>query len=200
MPRMPADQRRAQARIAARDLLRSGVTIDRLTLRLVAEEAGVPLPTLTYAYGAVGELIGDLRVEFEHLVAVKQRTMGPGGLTVELTRMNDEYLDILVNDPSNIEVLRWQMLLIMRGEIVSPGGLSMRSCLRRIQETSGEQWALPIEELSMLAQGMISGAHVQFFVRGADEVALAAWRREAHEWVAALGRLALPDGAAPRGD
>lgn len=190
--RMSAEQRRGLARAAARALLADGTAADHLTLRSVADRADVPLSTLTYAYGSVGDLLNDLRVDFEHQVAEDQRCVGDGGLVVELNRMMAGYLDIIAADPANVEIVRWQMLLIAQGEIVTPGGLSMRGCLRRIQDASGELWALPLEELSMLTQAMISGGHVQFFVRGADDVALAAWRQEAGQFVEALGQLALP--------
>jgi AcrR family transcriptional regulator len=192
---MSAEQRRGQARAAARALLADGTTVDQLALRSVADQAGIPLSTLTYSYGSVGDLLTDLRSEFEQQVAADQLRVGAGGLVVELNRMMAGYLDLIAADPSNVEILRWQMLLIARGEIVTSGGLSMRGCLRRIQDASGEQWALPLAELSMLTQAMISGGHVQFFVRGADDVALAAWRQDAEQFVEALGRLALPYAA-----
>lgn len=190
---MSADDRRAQARSAARALLAGGLTADHLTLRVVAAEADVPLPTLHYVYGSIGELLADLQTDFEVEVATTQMAVGSGGLVNELGDLMESYLAILTRDPSNIEILRWQLLLIARGEIVIAGGMSMRGCLRRIQERSGEQWKLPIDELSTLTQSMISGMHVQFFVRGADEVALDAWRQDARLCVSALGELAVAD-------
>jgi hypothetical protein len=102
------------------------------------------------------------------------------------------YLMILYNDPSNVEILRWQFQLVARGEIQLPGGMTMAPCLTRIQERSGEQWRLSVDDLSTLAQAMISGMHVQFFVRGADRAALESWWQEARMLVDALVRLAEP--------
>lgn len=71
-------------------------------------------------------------------------------------------------------------------------GFSMLPCLRRILERSDEQWALPLTELSIVTQAMISGMHVQFYVRGADLVALKAWRDDAALIVNQLTALARP--------
>lgn len=189
---MDPTERRALARRAARKVLATGVTADRLTLRMVAEQADMPLPTLTYVYGAITDLLNDLRFEFETQVAATQSCMGSGGLSKELLKMFRDYLTILYSDPSNVEILRWQFQLVGRGEIVLPGGMSMAPCLTKIQERSGEQWRLSVDDLSTLAQAMISGMHVQFFVRGADRVALRAWWQEARMVVDALVRLAEP--------
>lgn len=197
MVRMSADARRAQARLTARHLLATGTTADRLTLRMVADEAGIPLATLTYAYGCVAELLSDLRGEFESEVAASQMKVGGGGLSVELLRMFDAYLDILSDEPSNIEILRWQFLLIGRGEILMAGGLSMAACLHRIQQRSGQHWSLSVERLSVLTQSAISGMHVQFLVQGADQLALEAWRRDARTIVDLLSALALGHTASP---
>ncbi|MFI0432853.1 MAG: hypothetical protein ACH36H_06895 [Candidatus Nanopelagicales bacterium] len=194
---MSADQRRASARAAARALLARGTSADELTLRMVAKEGAMPLQTLNYVYRSIAELLADLQAEFESQVALTQQDVGDGGLVIELGGLIESYVAILRDDPSNMEIIRWQMLLIGRGEIVMAGGLSMRACLSRIQERSGEQWRLPLEELSVLTQAMISGMHVQFFVRGADQVALEAWRQDAQLIVAALGRLALPEPEQP---
>ena len=182
MARMYPAERQALARRAAREVLTSGVTADRLTLRMVADQAQMPLPTLTYVYGAIAELFNDLQVEFET----------QGGLSKELLKMFRDYLTILYKDPSNIEILRWQVLRVARGELIIPGGMTMAPCLRRIQEQSGEQWRLSVDDLSTLAQAMISGLHLQFFVRGADRAALLAWWQEARMVVDALARLAEP--------
>lgn len=192
MTRMDPADRQALARRAARQVLATGVTADQLTLRMVAEQADMPLPTLTYVYGAVSELLGDLRVEFETQAAAAQSCVGSGGLSKELLKMFRDYLTILYDDPSNVEILRWQFQLIGRGEILLPGGMTMAPCLTRIQQRSGEQWRLSVDDLSTLAQAMISGMHVQFFVRGADRVALRAWWQEARMVVDALVRLAEP--------
>ena len=56
MVRMSVDARRTQARLVARHLLATGTAADHLTLRMVANEAGMPLATLTYAYGCVAEV------------------------------------------------------------------------------------------------------------------------------------------------
>lgn len=189
---MDPAERRALARRAARSVLATGVTADQLTLRLVAAEADMPLPTLTYVYGAITELLNDLRFEFETQAAATQSCVGSGGLSKELLKMFKDYLTILYVDPSNIEILRWQFQLVGRGEIVLPGGMSMAPCLTKIQAQSGEQWRLSVDDLSTLAQAMISGMHVQFFVRGADRVALRAWWQEARMVVDALVRLAEP--------
>ena len=124
-------------------------------------------------------------------MAASQMKVGDGGLAVELLAMIDAYLDILSDEPSNIEILRWQFLLIGRGEILMAGGLSMAACLHRIQQQSGERWSLSIEQLSVLTQSAISGMHVQFLVQGADLLALVAWRRDARTIVDLLCRLAL---------
>lgn len=194
MVRMPASERRAQAREAARSLLRTGVTADTLTLRSVAQELEIPLPTLTYVYGSVAQLLSDLRTEFEARVAAAQADVGRGGLVTELQHMVEMYLDVLAADSANIEILRWQFLLVGKAEIIVSGGLTMSGCLRRIQQNSGEEWGLPLEDLSVLAQSMISGMHLQFFVRGADEVALSAWRQDGRLMADYLGRLAAVQG------
>jgi AcrR family transcriptional regulator len=192
MARLSPADRQALARRAARELLASGVTADALTLRMVAQRADMPLPTLTYVYGRVGELLADLQFEFESQVAATQSNVGTGGLAKELEKMLRAYLMIMHNDPANIEILRWQFQQVGRGEIRIPGGLTMVGCLNRIQERSGEQWRLSVDDLSTLAQSMISGMHMQFFVRGADRPALEAWWRESRMIVEALDRLAQP--------
>ena len=192
MARMYPAERQALARRAAREVLASGVTADRLTLRMVAEQAHMPLPTLTYVYGAIAELFDDLQREFETQAATAQCRVGAGGLSKELLKMFRDYLTILYKDPSNIEILRWQVLRVARGDLIIPGGMTMAPCLRRIQEQSGEQWRLSVNDLSTLAQAMISGLHLQFFVRGADRAALLAWWQEARMVVDALARLAEP--------
>jgi len=68
----------------------------------------------------------------------------------------------------------------------------MVGCLTRIQRNSGERWRLSVDDLSTLAQAMISGMHVQFFLRGADRTALEVWWQEARMVVDALARLAEP--------
>ena len=79
MVRMSIDQRRGAARQAARELLRGDITIDRLTLSMIAEHCGTPLATLTYAYGSIGQLLGDLRTEFETAAAADQLQVGAEG-------------------------------------------------------------------------------------------------------------------------
>ena len=192
MSRLSPADRQALARRAAREILAAGVTADALTLRMVAEHADMPLATLTYVYGRVGELLADLQFEFESEVAATQANTGSGGLAKELQKMLRAYLMILHNDPANVEILRWQFQLVGRGEIRIPGGLTMVGCLQRIQERSGERWRLSVDDLSTLAQAMISGMHMQFFVRGADRAALEAWWQESRMVVDALDRLAQP--------
>lgn len=192
MVRMSVDQRRTHARAVARQLLGSGTTAEKLTLRPVAEASGTPLATLTYAYRSVTDLLADLRAEFEAECAENQRHVGGRGLRIELARMLDGYLDVIAQDRANAEIVRWQMLLIARGDIVLSAGLSMRACLRHIQEQSGEQWRLSVDELSTVTQAMVSGMHVQFLVRGADPVALRAWREDAASVVDAAVTLAQP--------
>lgn len=187
----PAD-RRALARRAARQVLANGVTADRLTLHMVAEQAQMPLASLTYVYGAVGDLLGDLHEEFMAAGAAKQANIGAGGLSKELLKLFRDYLKFLHADRANIEILRWQVLLILRGELVVPKGLSMAPLLIQIKERSGERWRLSVDDLSTLTQEMIPGMHIQFFVRGATEVALEAWWQDARMVVDALVRLAEP--------
>ena len=192
MPRMQPSDRRALARQAAREVLASGATAERLTLRMVAEQAHMPLPSLTYVYGAVGDLLNDLHSEFIAAGASTQANIGGGGLSRELLKALREYLKFLHGDRANVEILRWQVLLVLRGELVIPDGLSMAPMLAQIKERSGEHWRLSVDDLSTLSQEMISGMHLQFFVRGATEAALEAWWQDARMVVDALVRLAEP--------
>ena len=192
MPRMQPADRRALARTAARHVLANGVTADRLTLRMVADQAQMPLASLTYVYGAVGDLLDDLHAEFMAAGAAKQANIGAGGLYKELLKLFRDYLKFLHADRANLEILRWQVLLVLRGELVVPEGLSMAPLLIQIKERSGERWRLSVDDLSTLAQEMISGMHIQFFVRGATEAALEAWWQDARMVVDALVRLAEP--------
>lgn len=152
----------------------------------------MPLPSLTYVYRAVRELLDDLHAEFIAAGAEAQADVGGGGLAKELLKALRDYLKFLHNDRSNVEILRYQALLILRGDLVIPEGLSMAPLLIRIKERSGEQWRLSVDDLSTLSQEMISGMHLQFFVRGADEAALRAWWQDARMVVDALVRLAEP--------
>lgn len=192
MPRLDPSERQHLARGAARQVLAAGTTADKLTLRVVAQQAGMPLPTLTYVYGSVGELLDDLQLEFQSQAGARQMLIGTGGLGKELLNQLRDYLTLLYADPSNIEIVRWQFLQVGRGEIVVPAGMTMVPLLRRIQERSGEKWRLSIDDLSTLAQAMISGLHAQFFVRGGDRPALRIWWQEARMVVDALVRLAEP--------
>lgn len=190
VPRLAPAERQALARRAAREVLASGVTADRLTLRMVAEQADMPLPTLTYVYSAVAELLLDLQFEFESEVAASQANVGSGGFAKELAKMVRDYLMLMYNDRSNIEILRWQFQRVGRGEIILPAGLTMAGCLNRIQQRSGQTWLLPVADLATLTQSVISGMHLQFFVRGADRVALEKWWQDAKLIIEALARLA----------
>lgn len=190
---MSSPQRQAQARLAARAVLASGVTANDLTLRAVAAQAGMPLASLTYVYSSVGDLLTDLRAEFESHVAATQTSVGSGGLVVELRRLTDSYLATLADDRANVEILRWQMLLVSSGDLVLPGGMSMERCLREILQRSGQVWQRPLPELATLTQLMISGMHLQFFVRGADQVALRAWHKDVDQMIVALAQIAGVD-------
>lgn len=198
------DGLRRRAREAARVLFLEGTLAHQLTLDMVALRADIPSSALSVAYGSVADLLNDLLVEWEGQVVAAQADIGDRGLVAELSRLVDDFLDTLADDPSNIEILRWQVLLVARGDLIIPGGVSTRGWLDTIQHNSGELYAMSVEDLSTIFQAGLSGSHLQFLVRGADAVALQVWRREARLVTYALGQLAMPTRGekfpVPRGD
>ena len=195
---------RGSAREAARLLFLEGIPSPELTLDMVAARADLPASALSVAYGSVEDLLNDLLDEWGVQVMAAQSDIGDRGFVAELTRIMDAFLDTLADDPSNIEILRWQILLIARGELIIPGGVSTRGWLDTIRNRSGEVYAMSVEDLSTILQAGITGMHLQFLLRGADDVALRAWRREAKLATYAWGRLAMPTPderpPVPRGD
>jgi AcrR family transcriptional regulator len=116
-----AAERREQLLSAARAVLvRDG--LDELTLRSVAQEAGVHLSTLQYIFASRAELVRALVARIVADAGREQFVTGSAGLAVELHRAVEWYATEFLADPAILEVVRFEILTTARhrhGEAVS---------------------------------------------------------------------------------
>ena len=141
-------QRRALARAAAVELMRSGTAFHELTLRAVADHLGWPLGTLHRAYSVSTALLNDALLEYEQESLVGVWAVREVGLAAELSARAHRWHAWLA-DPAHQQMLRYQMDLVLRSE--SPLAQALPHArttsqhfhgqmLRLIAEHSGEEY------------------------------------------------------------
>ena len=143
---MPVQKRREQARETAFELLQSGVPVADLTLRMIAERQGTPLPTLTYAYQSVTDLLDELLLTVEGPIF---DAIGDRGLAAEL----DHFLEVsdaaADADPALEELSAYAIR--RTGELGAEGFAAHRiagtvEMITAIREKSGERYRLTVDE------------------------------------------------------
>lgn len=178
---MKITDRRMLARDAARQILRSGVAFQDLTLKGVAAELGWSLGTLHRAYSITGAMLNDMLLEFEDATYTTVFTVGGGGLRVELRnqaqRSYEQYADL-----ANVQMLRYQMALGCRSE--NPLELPLRNTrdssweftrdiLIQIAVQSGEEYS-DLNGLTSMVTAFRDGLAYQYFSHRDREV----WLRD----------------------
>lgn len=166
-------ERKALAREAAREMLRSGTSFQDLTLRAVAAHLGWSLGTLHRAYSITSTLLNDLLLEFEDATYTAVFLVGDGGLRTELTRTAERMYEHL-GDEANVQLVRYQMSLGCRSE--DPHELQLRHTrdssweftrdgLVQISVAAGEEYS-DINALASILTAFRDGLAYQFFSHG----------------------------------
>lgn len=176
-PRLSLVQRRQHARAMAMELLNSGTTVEEMTLRLIANHAGWPLASLHHAYSTVGALLTDCLLEVERSLSNDMNECSDArGLRVELPTMLNMQVDNYVCVPAREQMLRYQFGLAAKGQqarVELSGGMwaprgdeSILRWLSRVQQASGETYALPTPLLGKVIEYGRHGALLHYFDRG----------------------------------
>ena len=141
-------QRKALARAAAIELMRSGTTFHELTLRAVADHLGWPLGTLHRAYSVSTALLNDALLEYEQASLVGVWAVREDGLAAELAARAHRWHAWLA-DPAHEQMFRYQMDLVLRSQSPLAQALPHArttsqyfhgAMLRLIAEHSGEEY------------------------------------------------------------
>ena len=196
-PYVRADVRRAQLLEASEAVLvRDG--LDRLTLRAVAEEAGVRLSTLQYIFSSRAELVSALAERVIERRAQTGPTIGSRGLVAELTDLIDYQASAVLSERGLMELIRSELVAganatLSTQEVHYPGGRSILGEMlgERVVEVcarSAESYSQSPEVLSHLWARGLTGM-VWAFLRDGDD---RAFRREGMILVEALTALANP--------
>lgn len=190
-----AAQRREQLLGAAREvMLREGMA--GLTLRAVAQQAGVHLSTLQYIFPSRAELV---RALSNHILAHRDGfSTGDAGLEAELKRTVDWYSTQFLADPAILELIRFEILATAgrTHQVEHPELAELPSNLTslipaRIEEIcarSNEEYDLEVAGLVRLWSPALLGLIYQL-LRDGD---LEAFCSDANSVVAALVRVAAP--------
>lgn len=163
---MSAEARREQARATTLELLRAGVPVADLTLRMIAQHQGIPLPTLTYAYGSITDLLDDLVREVERPLF---HAIGDGGLAAELRRFVEVSDAAADADPVIEELSAYAMR--RSGELHNEGLAADRvagtiEMITAIRERSGERYRLSDETIGRQFRLMFEGAYLHWIDGG----------------------------------
>lgn len=166
-----AEERRAQARVAAlRILSRGELGPEQLALRHVAHEMDVPLSTLTYAYPSTRVLFEDLiessfnQPLWDTLVA----DIGEEGLRGELQRAARWYLAHLLRDPAKRALRVWQLHAIARNQYSRAEFTTEKvvHLLDTIAERSAEHYRVPHHVLGNLILSFTNGQMLRWLETG----------------------------------
>ncbi len=177
---MPVQKRREQARETAFELLQSGVPVADLTLRMIAERQGTPLPTLTYAYQSVTDLLDELLLTVEGPIF---DAIGDRGLAAEL----DHFLEVsdaaADADPALEELSAYAIR--RTGELGAEGFAAHRiagtvEMITAIREKSGERYRLSDETIGRQFRLMYEGAYLHWIDGGG--LSDTGERRNLDEW------------------
>ncbi|MCU0300556.1 MAG: hypothetical protein MUF35_03005 [Candidatus Nanopelagicales bacterium] len=177
-------ERKALARQAARALLAEGLPFQDLTLKQVAAQLGWPIGTLHRAYSVTAVLLNDLLLEFEDATCHAVYLVGSGGLEVELTEQAVR-MRRWMDDPANVQLLRYQMTLGCRSEepvelplrhFRDPSWEFHRDLLVRISVAADEEYA-DVNALASLVTAIRDGLMYQYFSYGDADRWLADMRR-----------------------
>lgn len=163
---MSVAERRAEARDTALELLQGGVPVFDLTMRMIAERQGTPLPTLTYAYQAVTDLLDDLLIEVEGPMFA---SVGKRGLAKELRRFVDVSYSAARADPA-IEELSIYMIS-RTGKRKDDGLAAMRiagtvDMITDIRSKANEVYRLSDEDIGRNFRLMFEGAYMHWVDAG----------------------------------
>ncbi len=177
---MSVQDRRAQARDTALELLQSGVPIQDLTMRLIAKRQGTPLPTLTYAYQAVTDLLDDLLIAVEGPLF---DSVGSRGLAVELNHFLNVSDSAGEADPAIEELSTYA--ITRTGKLGDRGLAAQRvagtvAMITAIREKAGERYRLTDETIGRQFRLMFEGAYLHWVDAGGPEPKNKALRNE--EW------------------
>lgn len=180
-----AAERRAQLLAAAEEVLvRDGLA--DLTLRAVAEQAGVRLSALQYIFPTREELVSALTRHVLEEVGLEYTsdTAGPAALPVAdqglargLQVVVEWYATVGLATPAVVEMVRYELVGSVsrhREAHAHPlgGPVIARAQHRRVEaiaEQSHEQWARPVEEIASLWADALIGLIVRVFQE--DDVA-----------------------------
>jgi AcrR family transcriptional regulator len=164
-----AAQRREQLLTAAREVLvRDG--LDELTLRAVAQQAGVHLSTLQYIFASRAELVRALAASIVANAGREEFVTGSEGLQVELRGAVEWYATQFLADPGILELIRFEVLTTarhrsMEGASRLPEDWPRMTTLipARIQEIcarADEEYSVPVADLTRLwTAGLVGLIH-----------------------------------------
>ena len=164
-----AAQRREQLLTAAREVLvRDG--LDELTLRSVANEAGVQLSTLQYIFPSRADLVRALAASVVASAGRREFVTGSAGLEVELHRAVHWYATEFLADQAILELIRFEVLSAARHR--SREGVSrlpedwprmtllIPARLEQICARADEEYDVPVTDLTRLwTPGLIGLIH-----------------------------------------
>jgi AcrR family transcriptional regulator len=181
-----AAERRAQLLAAGEEVLvRDGLA--DLTLRAVAEQAGVRLSALQYIFPTRDELVTALTMHVLDKLAVTT-TFESGepvpladsldtadrGLEIELRNVVEWFATVGLATPAVVELVRHELVTSLSrdpgphpyplgGPVLVEG---QRRRVQRIAKSGQEQWALPVDEIAELWADAIIGLVVQILREG----------------------------------
>lgn len=188
---LKAEQRKTRARAMAVHLLQSGVSLDALTLRRIANAMGTSTSTLTYVYPTIGALLDDLAEEHSlnmwHSMVTQ---VGEAGLLEELLAVIRRYYVYGMGDRARAALIQYSIRSVLsdRG---APRKVAPEEDLRlyvAISRRAGEHYRLPNRTIADLMDSMIYGLTLSWVATGDDE----AWWRAAVAGVEAIVLLADP--------
>lgn len=194
MAYVASEERRAQAREVALRQLRAGIRYEDLTLRSIAEELGIALSTLTYAYQSIGDLLDDFDLVFHAELMVG---VGSEGLREELRRYVAGTYRMVLADPAIAEIARYRLARIGDGHHSARLGGTLE-LFTEIRRRARENYRLPDDLMARVFYAQISGELALWFDADPGEIAEAgaAWYRS---MVAAVDMLAMAADPRPLG-
>lgn len=200
---MSAQTRREHARGTALDLIREGTPTSELTLRTIAEREGIPLPTLTYAYRSITDLLDDLVRDVERPLF---DAVGDQGLAAELHRFLDASDAAADADPVIEELSAYALRRC--GEMGDDSLAADRvtgtiEMITTIREQARERYRLSDETIGRQFRLMFEGAYLHWIDGGGltesgQRRHVASWRAWISEGIDVIVRAADPKPARSR--
>lgn len=179
MPYVHAEDRRRQlVEAAVRVLEREGVR--GLTTRRVADEAGAPLASIHYVFATKDDLVeAAIAALLEQLAApILARVRPEEGIAAAIRSLLAGYWEYVKNDP-NGEFVIAELTMVMddersrrfaRAEYARYRAMAL-GALEAAATATGEQTAIPLEQLARLLVACTDGVLLQFSLEGDRQAA-----------------------------